>query len=60
MNKTDLSKQEKVKNNQPRSAGIVGKAQIPVKNPEMDKLLFSALVGKTSDLDWFMFETKVR
>ena len=27
---------------------------------EVNEQLFSALLGKTSDLDWFMFETKVR
>ena len=27
---------------------------------EVNKQLFSALIGKTSDLDWFMFETKIR
>ena len=27
---------------------------------EINEQLFSALMGKTSDLDWFMFETKVR
>jgi hypothetical protein len=27
---------------------------------EVNHQLFSALMGKTSDLDWFMFETKVR
>lgn len=28
--------------------------------PQLDKTLFSALLGRTSDLDWFAFETKVR